>query len=397
MIGLLRKHNTTASAIDQPIDFEIPESTVMLAVYLAVPEAENSRRSLNTTNGIRRAKQMGRYPNKAPLGYLNLTAPDGKKYIGINLTEASLIKWSFQQLAKNAYRIEQVRRMVNAKGLVVSKSRFWILIHNPVYCGYVSFLSKETNKRQLIKGIHQPIISEALFYEVQSIISTNRKIISKAYELNDMFTLRKYLICPACGRKLTGSYSQGKCKRYPYYHCVTGCKARFHANIVNNDYENKLDQLVLLPSVLKLFDLVLEDVNVNTQRDEQLHEQRKLLKQIEEQEYLISKARKLFTLDKIQFDDFSSLKKEYQVASSDLKDELNKVMVKLSLINKQLQTRSFDNIFSRFSSLHVNDKKHIVELISPTKFDVDGNFTLKVNTALSNILSFRTDLTNNPA
>ncbi|UFH31901.1 hypothetical protein LNP04_18330 [Chryseobacterium sp. C-71] len=29
-------------AIDQPIDFSVPESTVMLAVYLVVPEAENT-------------------------------------------------------------------------------------------------------------------------------------------------------------------------------------------------------------------------------------------------------------------------------------------------------------------------------------------------------------------
>ncbi len=43
MIGILRKHHTTATAIDQPIDFDIPESSVMLAVYLSIPEAENMR------------------------------------------------------------------------------------------------------------------------------------------------------------------------------------------------------------------------------------------------------------------------------------------------------------------------------------------------------------------
>jgi DNA invertase Pin-like site-specific DNA recombinase len=78
MIGILRKNDTTATAIDQPIDFEVPESSVMLAVYLAIPEAENGRRALNTSNGIRRAKQLGRYPGRAPLGYINLTAPDEK-------------------------------------------------------------------------------------------------------------------------------------------------------------------------------------------------------------------------------------------------------------------------------------------------------------------------------
>jgi hypothetical protein len=31
-------------AIDQTIDFEVSESTVMLAMYLSIPETENSRR-----------------------------------------------------------------------------------------------------------------------------------------------------------------------------------------------------------------------------------------------------------------------------------------------------------------------------------------------------------------
>ncbi|MGB6093340.1 MAG: recombinase family protein [Moheibacter sp.] len=35
MMGLLRKYKTTAMAIDQPLDFSVPESTVMLAVCLS--------------------------------------------------------------------------------------------------------------------------------------------------------------------------------------------------------------------------------------------------------------------------------------------------------------------------------------------------------------------------
>ena len=46
MIGILRNLNATVMAIDQPIDFTVPESTVMLAVYSFIPEAENTKRSL---------------------------------------------------------------------------------------------------------------------------------------------------------------------------------------------------------------------------------------------------------------------------------------------------------------------------------------------------------------
>jgi len=51
MMGLLKNHNIEAMAIDQPIDFDIPESIVMLAVYLSIPETENSRRGKNTSDG----------------------------------------------------------------------------------------------------------------------------------------------------------------------------------------------------------------------------------------------------------------------------------------------------------------------------------------------------------
>lgn len=219
MIGILRKYNTTAMSIDQPIDFSIPGSTVMFAVYLSVPEAENSRRALNTANGMRRARQLGRYPNKAPRGLINLTALDGKKYIAPNLQEAPIIDWIFRQLVKNSYKLEEVRRMACAKGLKCSRSYFVRLIRNPVYCGLIPFTS-DSGKLQMIKGIHEPLISEALFYEVQNIINTKRKLTCKTDELKTMFFLKGYLICPVYNRKLRGSFSRGSSKRYPYYHFI---------------------------------------------------------------------------------------------------------------------------------------------------------------------------------
>ena len=348
MIGILRKYNTSATAIDQPIDFEIPESSVMLAVYLAIPDAKNGSRALNTSNGICRAKQMGRYPNKAPLGYVNLAEPNGKKYIALHTPEAEIVKWSFQQLAKNAYRIDQVRRMANAKGLKCSRSHFWKLLRNPAYCGYVSLVSNESKEVQLIKGVHEALISETLFHEVQNIININRKIVGKRHETNEMFILRKYLICPRCNRKLLGSFSKGKTKRYPYYHCVAGCKTRFKAGKLNDEYEDKLNQLELSLGVTNLFKLILEDINVTTLREEHLRERKLLLEQIEEQELFVSKARKLFIIDKIQFDDFSNIKKDFQTISSGLKNELEKVVIKLNCLGKQFNTRSFKEFFFRF-------------------------------------------------
>ena len=115
MIGKLRKYKTTAMAIDQPIDFFVPESTVMLAVYLAVPEVENTRRAQNTANGIHRAKLMGRYPGKAPLGFINLTSMDGRKSIAPKEPDAEIIKWAFNQVAKNNHKISEIMKIANER------------------------------------------------------------------------------------------------------------------------------------------------------------------------------------------------------------------------------------------------------------------------------------------
>ncbi len=43
--------------------------------------------------------------------------------------------------------------------------------------------------------------------------------------------MRGFLICPDCGRLLTGSSSKGQDgNKYYYYHCILPCKACFHTD-----------------------------------------------------------------------------------------------------------------------------------------------------------------------
>jgi len=134
MLGLLKNLNVQAMAIDQPIDIDIPESIVMLAMYLSLPEAENSRRGMNCSDGMRRARKMGRWPCKAPIGYTNRTDPDGRKFIVPKQPEAGHIKWAFEQMAKGIYTMSQVRKMACLNGFQTSRNNFWKVLRNPMYC-----------------------------------------------------------------------------------------------------------------------------------------------------------------------------------------------------------------------------------------------------------------------
>jgi hypothetical protein len=160
---------------------------------------------------------------------------------------------------------------------------------------------------------------------------------------------------------------------------------------VNNNYDSKLQDLVLSKKAVELFNLILDDANVNTHKGEFLQERKLLLKQLEEQEAMLSKARKLFVADQLKFDDFSELKKDYQTLTCSLKKELDTNTTKLRFINQQyiLADRPFASIFQD-SKIDAADKKQIVSLIPPTAIDFQkGDVSLKLNNALSKILLFK--------
>lgn len=388
MLGILRKYRTTAMAIDQPLDLSVPESSVMLAVYLSVPEAENSRRAMNTAAGIHRAKLMGRYPNKAPFGYINVTTMEGKKIIALKQPEADILRWAFQQLSKNIHKIEDVRKMADDKGLKCSRSHFYRIIRNPIYCGLIP-IKFNSGEQDMIKGTHDPLISETLFYEVQRIITTKRVITAKEDLLKATFFLRGVLECPYCKRKLSGSFSRGSTKRYPYYHCHGRCKTRINAIFLNDCYQHELQRLMLSDKVSELFSLVLEDWNTNTRKTVHVQNRNLVVRKLNEQESIMSQARKLFVVGALKPDDYSNLKREFGANAKCLRRELQDINRKLESIDRQNQVRSksFANIFRDFSDLDISDKRHLVNLIPPLKVDFKtGNLTLALNSALSKIL-----------
>lgn len=129
-------------------------------------------------------------------------------------------------------------------------------MHNPLYCGLIRLALKED--AHFVKALHEPLISEKLSNEVQSIITTKRKVVSKTDQ--EAFPLAGGLICPICSRKLCGSFSRGSTKRYAY-HCSGSCKIRFRAYLVNRNYNEKLQGLKLSDGAVELLALVLEDLN----------------------------------------------------------------------------------------------------------------------------------------
>ncbi|MEF9478966.1 zinc ribbon domain-containing protein [Chryseobacterium sp. 1B4] len=90
------------------------------------------------------------------------------------------------------------------------------------------------------------------------------------------------MTCPVCGRKLTGSFS-GKQNRYPYYHCDNRCKIRIGAVLLNDSYQNKLQELILADNTMELFKNILENQNIKTQKASYLYAQQLVDRKIKEE------------------------------------------------------------------------------------------------------------------
>lgn len=71
--------------------------------------------------------------------------------------------------ATGLYTKEEVRKKLWFKGLKLSKTPFWSMMHNVVYCGKINVPANKTEEEQIVQGLHAPIISENLFYTVQAV------------------------------------------------------------------------------------------------------------------------------------------------------------------------------------------------------------------------------------
>lgn len=236
MIDTLTGLNIEPNAIDQLLDLRVPESRIMLAVYISMAEAENIRRGMNVVVGMRRGKLEGRWMGKAPAGYINKIREDKFKYIDLSEPEAFHLKWAFETIASGIYPTDHVWKLANDRGMKCRRNTFWANIRNPVYCGKIIVPPDENNEMFLSDGKHTPLISERLFWEVQDVLDGRKKVQQVKIQTPENLPLRGFLYCPDCGRTLTGSASKGRPGYYYYYHCKPPCKARFKADELNKDF-----------------------------------------------------------------------------------------------------------------------------------------------------------------
>lgn len=373
MINQLRSLGVEPQAIEQPLDMSIPENKIMLAVYLATPEVENDRRALNVFHGMRRAKKEGRWMGTAPIGYKNKTMENGDKYIGPKEPEAGIMKWVFQEIAACIYNTEQIWKSARLKGLKCSKNNFWMAIRNPVYCGKIHVPKYKEEESMFVQGKHLAIISEALYYEVQQVLDGRRKKQRTKTVVDDMLPLRGFLVCPKCGKMLTGSASKGHTKHYHYYHCVSSCGSRYKADKANELFATEIKKYVPRPAFREIYKQAILFA-FKSQTKTNYDERRQLLNTIDALSDQIKEARNLLFSKEIDPADYRESKADYERQISELEARLSEVPQNNynieGIVSKALEILCQLDIL--YNNGTIEEKRKIISSIFPEKLIFDG-------------------------
>ncbi len=181
--------------------------------------------SERTKFGLGGAIKAGHIPGPCPFGYYRDTDKTIKidistKDIVIRIYQLYLEGKSYQQIA-NILNDENVPSPVKSKW---GDSTIEKIINNRIYMGDFERYKKDKDREsEIYMNVVPPIISRAMWEDTQNQKGKNQR----SYSRHRVYIFFQKLICPMCGKIMTGKGAGGKKSKYMYYTCEK-CKIYFN-------------------------------------------------------------------------------------------------------------------------------------------------------------------------
>src|SRR5690554_3364084 len=192
-----------------------------------------------TLFGMNKAKRDGRYLGKAPYGYKNSRDSFKKPILEIIPHEADTVRKIFDLLLEGYTRAE-IKRLINAEGYSQSgKDAVYRILTNKVYIGLIKINAHNGEIEKYIPGIHEPIISEDVFFRAQALLIRPNQ---PRREYNETAYLKQVIVCPECYKPLTCGKSKGKNKYYWYYECTSHRKS-YNVDVAHSKLNEILSEM----------------------------------------------------------------------------------------------------------------------------------------------------------
>lgn len=363
MIDRLFKLGIVTQAVEQPLDLEIPENRLILAFYVASPMVENLRRASNTRHGMRRAMKLGRFCHRAPFGYKNAHDENGKPLLTMVPEKAMVIKEIFTDYLEGRNPQFIIKRAISHGLTSHGNSTFSRVITNHLYAGLIRVIAWKDEPEQIVKGIHEPIISEDIFWAVQNKLHGRTKQGTRIYE--ETLPLRGIIRCDNCGGLFTGGRSRGKTGNYWWYYRCLRCNGQnCNAHEVHRGLHGILAAISLRPEYIQT--LITEvDRNLKEIINSNYHEAETLSKEIKGLEEKIQSLEEKYIEGKLDFETYQRYYPAYKGALGEGRIRLEQLhgdkVEFIELAKKALPL--MQNLNFLFQSVSLENKQQLLKLI----------------------------------
>lgn len=324
-----------------------------------------------TIKGIYGRLRQGLYPFPAVIGYVDAGKGCPKK---IDKVQAPLIKKVFELYSKGNIGLIELSDLMYEKGLrnkngkKVTINGLSTILHNPFYFGIIRI--EKTG--EMFAGKHKPVISKALFDQVQAVFEG--KNIPKSEK--HFFIFRRQIYCARC-RNL---YIAEKQKGETYYRCHTrNCtKGTVKEDLINSEVLKFLKPLELNDLEYQFFRQEALKQSANSQAEFEADNKRLQLLQ-EQAADRLSKLADAYVDGVFDKETYINKKNELLLEKQSYKEKLSNLRASSDEANKKLDSflELVNSAYLSYKSGTPEKKQELVKTIFSNCEIEDKNVSVK--------------------
>ena len=305
LMRFLEENDAYLDCVNDDINTTNANGIMVSRILMSVSQQEIER----TKVGLAGAIKQGHIPHQAPLGYKH----ENKKLVIDHLTKDVVIRifelyhkgMSYQKIS-TLFNKEQVLGKTNWRD-----SSIVAILENEIYKG--DFVhGKRTKHPTYYENVVEPIVSKEMWEECQ----VQKKKNSKSYQRTLTYLFLQKLRCPKCNRILGGKATQKKNGNIYYYYYCHDCKINFKESLVEEYFNDFVNELVEYDSVVNQFFLPM----IKQKFDEP---QEELKKDINKQKDKLERIKRAYINGVFSLEEYNDERKLVESALEKLQNELD--------------------------------------------------------------------------
>ena len=309
LMTFLDENDAYLDCVNDEINTTSANGKMISRLLMSVSQNEIERTSERTKVGLAGAIKCGHIPHIAPLGYKH----EDKKLVIDYATKDVIVR--IFDLYYNGYSYQKISNLFNEEKVLGKDnwrdSTIQTILENEIYKG--DFIhGKRTKNPTYYEDVVEPIISKEMWADCQ----VQKKKNSRSYQRTLTYLYLQKLKCPKCNRILGGKATTKKNgKTYFYYYC-NDCKIQFKENVINEYFEQFIDELTEYDSVVNQFFLPMIKQKFDEPKEQ-------LEKEINNQKFKLERIKKAYINGAFELKEYNEEKHIVEKTIVELEEKLN--------------------------------------------------------------------------